>query len=310
MTSTTYSPSIDQGQLQMFRDNFYELTQQTNSRFVGAGVAMFMSSDGKTHNFARMGRLELDKVDGRNPDKQYEDYSIDNRQFSKSRYTKTVTVDAKDDINELIADPTSNILRQLNNAKERVIDRIIADAAIGSVNVGSSDATPSALSAANDGVVTVDASSGVTYEKIEEITQNFINNDFEYMDFSGSVIAITGSENTDLMSEIEFINNDYISGKPVEKGIMDNAGTYKTILFAGSDGTITVNNPVLDEGVTLRKCLVLAPQSMAVAMELSDLSVTKSATKVNSYDITIDYWIGAMRTEGVKTQILSTTIET
>jgi len=310
MTSITYSPSIDQGQLQMFRDNFYELTQQTNSRFVGAGVAMFMSSDGKTHNFARMGRLELDKVDGRNPDKQYEDYSIDNRQFSKSRYTKTVTVDAKDDINELIADPTSNILRQLNNAKERVIDRIIADAAIGSVNVGSSDATPSALSAANDGVVTVDASSGVTYEKIEEITQNFINNDFEYMDFSGSVIAITGSENTDLMSEIEFINNDYISGKPVEKGIMDNAGTYKTILFAGSDGTITVNNPVLDEGVTLRKCLVLAPQSMAVAMELSDLSVTKSATKVNSYDITIDYWIGAMRTEGVKTQILSTTIET
>jgi len=310
MTSTTISPSIDQGQLQMFRDNFMELTQQTKSRLVGAGVAMFMSSDGKTHNVARIGRLELDQVDGRNPDKQIEDYSLDNRQFSKNRFTKTIIVDAKDDINELIADPRSNILRELNNAKERVIDRVIIDAAVGAVLTGAPDSTPTSTSAATDGVISIDASAGLTYEKIQEVTQNFINNDFDYEDFIGSVIAISGSENTDLMGETEFINNDYISGRPVEDGVMKSAGKYKMIMFAGSDGTVTPKNPVLNEGATLRKCVVLAPQSIAVAMELSDLSVTKSATKVNSYEITIDYWIGAMRTEGVKVQILSTTIET
>jgi len=308
MTSVTTSPSITQAQLQMFRDNFYELTQQTKSRLVGAGVAMFMSSDGKTHNFARMGRLELDKVDGRNPDKQYEDYSVDNRQFSKDRYTKTVTIDAKDDINELISDPTSNILRQLNNAKERVIDRVIAKNAIGSVKVGSPDQTPTELTAANDGVLEVDASAGVTYEKIQEITQNFINNDFDYDDFKGSCVVVSGKENTDLMGEIEFINNDYISSRPVEEGIMKETGTYKVVMFAGSDSNITVNNPVIPEGTTTRSCMVLAPEAVAVAMELADLSVEKSAKKVNSYDITIDYWIGAMRTEGVKVQTLKTTI--
>lgn len=308
MTSVTTSPSISQAQLQMFREHFYELTQQTKSRLVGAGVAMFMSSDGKTHNFARMGRLELDKVDGRNPDKQYEDYSVDNRQFSKDRYTKTVTIDAKDDINELITDPTSIILRQLNNAKERVIDRVIAKNAIGAVKTGSPDQTPTEVSAANDGVVTIDASAGLTYEKIQEITQNFINNDFDYDDFRGSCIVFSGKENTALMSEDNFINNDYITGRPVEDGVMNEAGTYKTVMFAGSDSTITVNNPVIPEGSTTRSCMVLAPEAVAVAMELADLSVEKNKDKVNSYDITIDYWIGAMRTEGVKVQILTTTI--
>ena len=164
MTSTTISPSIDQAQLQMFRDNFMALTQQTKSRLVGAGVAMFMSSDGKTHNIARIGRLELDQVDGRNPDKQIEDYSLDNRQFSKNRFTKTIIVDAKDDINELIADPRSNILRELNNAKERVIDRVIVDAAVGAVLTGAPDSTPTSTSASTDGVISVDSSAGLTYE--------------------------------------------------------------------------------------------------------------------------------------------------
>jgi len=308
MTSTTINPSIDQAQLQMFRDNFYELTQQTNSRLVGAGCAQFMSSDGKTHNFARMGRLELDQVDGRNPDKQFEDYSVDNRQFTKLRFTKTIQIDEKDDINELLADPTSNLISMLNKAKERVIDRIIVQAAVGDVKVGAPDTAPTTKTAAQDGVVTVDATSGVTYEKIQEITENFINNDFDYKDFQGSTIAISGAENTDLMGEIEFISSDYITSRPVEEGVMKDTGTYMTAMFAGSNSTITALNPVLPEASTTRKCVVLAPQAIAVAMELADLRVEKSANKVNSRDITVDFWIGAMRTEGVKVQILSTTI--
>jgi hypothetical protein len=308
MTSTTYSPSIDQAQLQMFRDNFYALTQQTQSRLVGAGVAMFMSSEGKTHNFARIGRLELDAVDGRNPDKQYEDYSLDNRQFTKTRFTKTITVDEKDDINELIADPRSSILTELNKAKERVMDRVIIEAAVGTVKVGSPDTTPSEISAATDGVITVDATSGFTYEKYLETVQNFINNDFDYKDFQGAVLAISGSENTDLMGEIEFISRDYADGRPVKEGTAKDSMLYYQTLFAGSDSAITVNNPILPEGATTRKCVVMAPEAVAVSMELGDLRVEKNNAKVNSWDITIDYWMGAMRTEGVKVQIVSTTI--
>lgn len=309
MSSLTISPSIDQAALQNFMDSFHELAQQTKSRLVASRAIKFMPSKGKTTNMARLGRVELTEVNTRNPDKQYGDYNLDNRQFSKRRFTKTITIDSKHDINELIKDPTSDILKQLSNAKERVIDRIAITAATGAVLTGAPDAAMTSTSAATDGVLTITATSGFTYATVKSITQNFINNDVSYDVFSGATICITGKENSDLMSEVEFINNFYISGKPVESGVMEKAGAYRVQLFAGSEnGGITVTNPILTEGVSTRSCVVLAPESVAMAMELADLGVTKSATKVNSWDITIDFWINAMRTEGVLVQIITTTL--
>jgi hypothetical protein len=309
MSSLTINPSIDQAALQNFMDSFHELAQQTKSHLVATRAIKFMPSKGKTNNMARIGRVELVEVNTRNPDKQYGDYNVDNRQFSKRRFTKTITIDAKHDINELIKDPTSDILKQLNNAKERVIDRIGINAAVGAVLTGAPDAAPTSTSAATDGVLTITATSGFVYGTVQQITQNFINNDVPYDTFSGATICITGKENTDLMGETEFINNFYISGKPVEQGVMEKAGAYRVQLFAGSvNGGITVVSPILPEGVSTRSCVVLAPESIAMSMELADLSVTKSATKVNSWDITIDFWINAMRTEGVLVQIVTTTL--
>jgi len=309
MPSNTISPSIDQGAKLVFQESFYALAQQTNSKLVSSGAITYSTSSGKTINMARIGRIELTEVNTRNPDKQYGDYSLDNRQFTKRRFTKTITIDAKYDINELLKDPTSDILKQLNSAKERVIDRVAVSAAVGAVLTGAPDAAATSTSATTDGVLTVDASSGLTYEKIQEITENFINNDLPVSEIRGTLLCITGTENTDLMGEIEFINNDYISGQIVNQGVASQAGMYKVEVFAGSKtGGVTVTNPILPEGATLRSCVALAPGAILMAMEVGDLSVEKSASKVNSFDITIDFWINAMRTEGVKVQIVSTTI--
>jgi hypothetical protein len=309
MTSNTYLPTLDQGLMQNFRSSFFELAQQKTSQLESSGAVIYLPSAGKTNNMARIGRLELSEVAQRNPDKQYGDYSIDNRLLTKRRFTRTITVDALYDINELIADPSSSILQQLVNAKSRTIDRVIAAAAVGTVNVGAPNGSPTAISAATDGVLTVDASAGLTYDKIQEITQNFINNELEYSMFKGSILCLTGTENTDLMGEVEFISSDYITGRPVETGKMQSAGTYQIAMFAGSvNGGATVTNPVLAEGTTTRSCICLAPESIAISMELADLGITRSATKVNSNDITIDLWINAMRTEGCRVQIVTTTI--
>jgi hypothetical protein len=309
MTSNTISPSIDQGAAILFQDNFFELAQQNKSQLENTPAVIYLPSKGKTNNMARIGRLELVEVNTRNPDKQFADYALDNRQVSKRRFTLTVQIDQKNDINELISDPTSDITKQMVNAKYRQMDRVIAAASIGAVLTGQPDAAPTSTSAATDGVITIDASAGMTYEKIQEVTQNFINNDLEYSMFKGSVLCISGKENKDLMGEVEFISNDFISGRPVEDGLMKAAGCYMIAMFAGSvNGGVTVTNPILPEGVTLRDCIVLAPQSVAVAMELNLLDVSKSATKVNSWDITIDLWLNAMRTEGVRVQKIQTTI--
>lgn len=311
MASFTTNPSIDQGARLNFIDSFHELAQQTKSKLISSGVVRFLPSKGKTNNFARIGRLELQEVATRNPDKAIGDFALDNRQFTKRRFTRTIQIDALFDINELLKDPTSDILKQLNNAKERVIDRIAISAAVGSVLVGAPDAAPTSITAANDGVVTIDATAGFVYATVRKITQNFINNDIQMSDFLGSVIAITGAENSQLMDEDKFINNDFITSRPVEDNVMKKTGTYGIVLFAGSEsGGIQVPNPILPEdlGAGERDTVVLAPQSIVMSMEIGNMGVEKSAVKVNSWDITIDFWINAMRVEGVLVQIVTTTI--
>lgn len=308
-TSVTISPSIDQAALLNFQDSFYALAQQTKSKLVSTRAINFLPSKGKTNNMARIGRIELDEVNSRNPDKQYGDYALDNRLFTKRRFTKTIQIDKKYDVNELLKDPTSDILTQLNNAKERTIDRIALAAAVGSVLTGGPDTAPATTTAAQDGVITIDGTGGFTFEVVQAITQTYINNELQYDDFRGTTLCVTGSENTDLMGEVEFINSLYIRSLPDQAGVASQIGTYNVAMFAGSStagGTIT--QPYLPEGTTTRQCVALAPQAIAMAMEIGDMDVQRSATKVNSMDITIDLWINAMRTEGAKVVIITTTI--
>lgn len=309
MASNAISPSIDQGAKLNFIESFYELSQQTKSRLTATNVIKWAPSQGKTNNLARIGRLELEEVATRNPDKAYSDYALDNRQFTKRRFTRTVTIDAKFDINELLKDPTSDILKQLVNAKERVTDRIAVAAAVGPVLTGAPDAAPTSTSAASDGVLTIDGTAGFVYSTVQKITQNYINNDVPIETFSGATLAITGKENTSLMGEDKFINNFYIYGKPVDDGYMKKTGMYGIVLFAGSEnGGIQVQNPILPEGTTTRQCVAMAPQSIYMASEIGDMSVERNYNKVNSYDITIDLWINAMRIEGALVQIITTTM--
>jgi hypothetical protein len=308
MTSLTISPSIDQAAALAFQSNFHRLAQQTNSKLASSPAVRYQSSDSKTVNVGRMGSISLVEAYGRNPNKEYVDYNVDNRQFTKRRFTATVLIDKKTDINELITDPTSDIMQSILSAKERVIDRVIADAALGAVLTGAPDASPTSTSAATDGVITVDATGGLTYAKIQEITQNFINNEMTMDIIKGANFLLSGTENSALMQEVEFINNDYISGYAVEEGYKSKAGIYMINMFAGSvTGGLTVSNPILTESSTTRNCMVLAPNAVSVAMELARLDVQPSGPKVNSNEITIDLWIGAARNEGALVQKVTTT---
>lgn len=307
--SYTTSPSIDQAARLNFQDSFYAMAQQTKSKLVQTRAIRFVEGKGKTTNFARIGRIELDEVNARNPDKQFGDYALDNRLFTKRRFTKTIQIDMKYDVNELLKDPTSDILNQLNNAKERVIDRVAIAAALGNVLVGGPDTAPTSITAATDGVVTLDGTGGFVYEIVQAITATFINSDLQYDDFKGATICVTGNENSDIMGEDQFINQDYIKSSVEVAGVAQSVGTYQVCLFAGSStGGGTIAQPVLPETTTQRTCVALAPEAIVMAMEIGDMGVEKSTAKVNSMDITIDLWINAMRAEGVRVIAITTTI--
>lgn len=302
------SGGIDQIALTNFEKNFLTLAQQKQSKLEASGVVKYLPSDGKYNTLPRFGKIELQSAEGRNPEKKYSDYSVDNRMLRKNRFTTTVLLDNLIDINEVIADPTSYVMESLIAAKNRVTDRVIAASAIGNVLTGSANGPQTEVSAADDGVVTLDAKSGFNYNTYTSIVEHYINHDIA-MDMIDRVkLLVTGAENTDLMNEDKFIRNDYMGGMPVAKGIAK-AGLFETILFAGSvTGGVTVANPILPEAETVRHCLALAPESVALSMELGSLRVEQSAKHVNSKELTIDFWINGMRTEGARVIDITTTI--
>lgn len=302
-------PTIENGAKLAFEDTFYQLAQQERSKLESSPAVKYFDPKGKTRNIARMSGLELQEVSGRNPTKAYVDYTLDNRMFTKRRFSVSVLLDEKDDINELIKDPTSDIMQNLLKAKGRVTDRVICEAAAGDVLIGRPDRAPTTLSAVDDGVKTIDATQGLTAAKIQTITENYINADIDMSDIQNTTLLLTGRENTALMNEEKFINNDYISGRPVESGIQKNVSGFNIVLFAGSvAGGTQKANPVLAEADNVRTCLALAPKSVAVMMELAKFEVKDSDAHINSRSLTIDLWIGAMRIEGSRVQKITTTI--
>lgn len=301
--------NVSQASLLKFKENFWVLAQQNESVLSNSKAIMYMPVDGKKHNLARMGKFDLVEVTGRNPDKSYTDMSLDNRQFTKKRLTVTVPIDQLTDVNELIADPENDVVKGLASAYNRAIDRLVCGFAGGSVMTGNPDEAPTSKSAEDDGVVTIDATAGLNYGVIQSVTQNSINADLEIADIKGSVILATGKENTSLMSDEKFINNDYLNGNPANAGILNSAGIYDVRLFAGSvAGGVAKTNPILEEKEGKRTCLVLAPNSVAVAVQMNDIRVERNPGKVNTMDVTAELWIGGMRTEGNRVQKIQTTI--
>ena len=105
------------------------------------------------------------------------------------------------------------------------------------------------------------------------------------------------------------MNAFYSAQHTVDRGAITNASGFNVVTFAGSvNGGKTITNPVLPEKTGTRSNLLLAPNAIAFAVEIGKLACEPSPTKVNSWEITIDMWVKAVRTEGARVIILTSTI--
>lgn len=309
----TINPSIEQSLKQTFEPNFRHAIEQKMSRFKMTSALSPLVVEGNIHNISRIGSTELTETSGRNPLKTYDDPDYDNRKMSMRRFTKTFVIDRKD-AQEAIKDPTSDLYRTLVEASNRQQDRVIAEAASADVLMGESNAAGSAITAAADGVITIDATAGLTYEKLTEGYQNFINNNVLYTDMGSSdlTLAVTGKEHSALMAEQKFIDNDFTNARPVDSGMMPKAYGMTVVAFAGSVSGATVSNPVLDETLdtnTNRACLLLAPEAIGYALRVESFDFTEKVEKyVDSSSITIVLQCNAIRLDGKLVQIVKTAI--
>lgn len=300
--------SIDQAKLLLFEKNFEKIANQRDSKLLNTPAVKYMDIKGIS-NVSRLDSNELVDVTskGRNPDKQYVDMRNDNRKSISERLTATYLIDDYDKAVNLITDPTSYLFDNLKEAKSRAADAFLTYVAGAPVVVGAPDAAGTTVTAEDDGVITIDGKTKFDYKTvISPAITAFTNN---YIDCSmGTTLAISATEEEALRNDDYYMNAFYSKQNTVDKGAITNASGFNVVTFAGSvNGGTEIDMPILNEAEGVRTNLLLAPQSIAFAVEVGRLEIERAAGKVNSWEITIDMWLKGLRLQGAKViKILST----
>jgi hypothetical protein len=307
--SYAMATGFKQAELLVFEKNFIRVAQQVDSKLLATPAIHHIDIKGIS-NLATIGSTELTEVTdkGSNPDKVYEEMSIKNRKSVQRRFTKTYLFDDYDKCVNFITDPTSDLFSNLREAKNRMSDRCVADAAIAPVIIGGPQEAGETVSAADDGVITLDGKSSFGYEKvISPAITAFENN---YIDCSNGVtLALSANEEEQLRNDDKYMNALYSNANTVDRGKITNASGFNVVTFAGTkNGVSEVELPILNETDGVRTNLLLAPNAIAFAIEIGRLDCQKSATKVNSWEVTIDLWVKGVRREGRRVMKLLSTI--
>lgn len=298
------------GAISLFERTFYERAQRTDSVLINSGVCEFKAVGGAEVNEQSMGQINFQKTTGTNPDAIYQDWEIGNRKFSTDRFHVSLLIDNKiDDIEQLMS-PDGELMRQAKAGFSRKIDEYGVRALLGPVNIAKAGLDSSnIISAAADGVVSIDATSGMSYAKLLSSQSNFLARDIMAEEASQSVFLGSQDEWEDLMNDDKFINSDYYANRMLLNQGKVSEVFGRTFHFLGGSMTgYTHPNPILEETIGgERKCISACKKSLA--MQLTGMKtkyIDDVQGKADSRMIKITFYIGAMRREGKKVQLIRT----
>jgi hypothetical protein len=296
--------SVDNHLITQFSDMVQVQAQQSTTRL--RPWVQVKSISGDIFAYDGIDSVEAQQADGRNVKIEFSDIEHLRRKIKRNRFYVALPIDKKD-VEGMLLNPESMYARAVVMAMNRKMDKVIADAAFADVQTGRDfDTTVTYL---NDGGLTVNATAGLTYEKMLEIQENFINNEVgndmpERFSFSYS-----GTDNTQLMGETELTSGDFTRQFAVEKGTMTQALDFSLIRFAGSKtGGITVDNPILSESGTTRDCMAMSDRAICLGIS-RDMSIVIEPRPdlLDTTQVVITGVWGAVRTEGPLIQKVTTT---
>lgn len=303
--------TIDQAKIQSWQENFYIAASQQTSLLSTLPAVKSLDFKSAKHNIVRLSGLEVNEITGRNPKVNYEETGFDNRQIVKKDFAKAILFD-KYDILEMMSDPTTDIYREVMKAFNRQKDRIIAEACFSNVMCGDpNNGTPlTSITAEADGVRTIDATGGLTYNLLKQANTNFINSNVVSGDLMNANLSFicAGSDMSQLLEEDKFINNNYTSIRPVDTGILTKVLGMNIVTLAGSQtDQLTVNRPILKEDGTTRDCIIMAPDAIRFVVSDVKIEIREPSEYVRSKALVFSARLGAIRTEGAKIQRIRTT---
>ena len=289
---------IEQAQIIQFSDEVHMEAQQMKARF--AGVFPVKQMRGKAYAYDGVGSIEAQELNGRFNTVNFSDLKITRRKIGRRRFSLTIPID-EDDTSKVLLDQEREYQKACAMAMARVNDRIGTEAALADVLTGEDFETT--VTFASDGGKTVDATAGLTYEKLLEVVQNFIDSDVGNDMIEDFIFCISGDEHTALMKETELTSGDFTRQMAVEKGKMVEAVGLRFIPFAANS-----TNPILSVSGGTRSCIALSSRGLCYAMPKQfEIKVQERTDLVQTKQVQVNWTLGAVRTEGVLVQKVTTT---
>lgn len=286
--------SIDTALVTQFTDQVHMLAQQKQNRL--APVVKTSVVAGKDKAIERLDRVEAIEIFQRHADTQMQDITHSRRKLAMREFRITLPIDDFDQVSTLI-DPQAGYIEAMVAGMNRVKDRLVGEAAFAEVLTGRNFGT--AVNFANDGGLTVSAGgTGLTYEKLTEARENFIDNDIGVDMGHETFLLVTGQQNSNMLAETELTSGDFTREYAVESGMIMNAVGFKVIHFSG-----TANQPIVQKVSTTRNVVAIAKDGIELGIS-KDITfrINERPDKNNLIQVQACFFAGATRVEGAMVQ--------
>lgn len=281
-----------------FSEQVHVKAQQMRSRMRDCTEQKMVK--GQDYAYEDIGSLEAIEIVSRHQPTVGQDITHGRRRIRMREFRATIYLDRKDQL-ETIIDPQKNYAQAVARALYRKYDAISYEAGHADVLTGKDFSTT--LTFAQDGGLTVDATSGLVYERLLEINENFIDNDVGTDEMEDYYLTITGEEHTDLMSETELVSGDFVRSYSIEKGKMSVAAGLELKHFAAN-----ASNPIIPVASSERALIAASKRGICVGIsEELTIQVDPRPDLNNLTQIQAAMFMGAVRTEGKLVQKVRTT---
>jgi hypothetical protein len=290
---------IDTALAIQFADQVHTNGQQMKTRTRDIVTTVPMSTQDMT--VETLDSLEAIEITSRHQKTQGQDIVHGRRRLRMREFRCTIYLDNKDEVSVLI-DPERNYAASVARAMYRQFDRIVVDAALASVYTGKDMTT--LVTAANDGVQTVDATAGLTYEKLLEITENFMDAEIGTEMEEDIFLLHSGEEHTDMMQETELTSGDFSREFVIEKGKITRAAGLNLKHFGAN-----VSNPILPVSAgNVRSCIAIASGGVQIGLaKEAEVYVDIRADLNRAKQVQAVLMLGGVRKEGPRVQLVNTT---
>lgn len=250
-------------------------------------------------------------------DAEYEVLNYNGRRMTWVTRYKAMLIDKEWEITQAaLNDPMSSLSILLAGKVREDIYRTVLAGAIGSVLTGAPDTAGTSVTAADDGVLTVDGTAGWTRAKFQEIFENLYAQKFNLEDIRKAFAFISPSMNTaylNIESVMNRLYNSFNKNAVLTEKILDTinvevvAGSSKGVSWTAADEILPVNTTT-----SVRSGVLLMPDALAAVVETMTLWVNDNPTTnggyIKSRVVVAEYELGVMRKLGQRVMQLNETL--